>query len=218
MVATDRMYGVIHLYEMWWFCCRTDSWDLLISDPLKYTDTSSSFFQALFALTLQNVHIMPHANHHIMPPTPSTARRTEYEDVDEEDPKPPSKTGPKSWNLLQKFVRCGGDKRGQQGKHRTDDGQEELAADILMIDCDIEGHNDNVQLLSNKMIHGYSSSCSATLIVYMLLKKRSTKLSFIGNSRRCVLDRVLCHHSMGSANILVSRCYALGVRRWILMT
>jgi hypothetical protein len=94
MVATDRKYGVIHLYERWWFCCRTDNGDILISDPLKYTDTSPSVFQAIYALALQNDHIMPHADH-------------------EEDPKPPSKTGPEGLNFLQKFVRRGCAKRGQ---------------------------------------------------------------------------------------------------------
>lgn len=58
MVASHRRYGVIHLWEVWWFCRRTDEGVLLISRPFTRQETSPSIFQVILALSLQMDHDM----------------------------------------------------------------------------------------------------------------------------------------------------------------
>jgi hypothetical protein len=159
MVASRRRYGVIHLYERWWFCQRTASGDLMISRPFNRADTSPSVFQAILAVTMQDDHVMQYASHHPQSPTVSVARRSQDDD-DADDQGHSKKFSFKPRNLLKKWA--GG--KGNSGKHHgtsraitKSDGwttERGLAERILMSDCEVEGANDNVQLLANRKYPG----------------------------------------------------------------
>lgn len=120
MVASRKRYGVIHVYERWWFCQRTAPGDLMISRPFNRTDTSPSVFQAILALAIQPDHVMSYAGHHAVSPTvPSDARS--HGDDDDDDPGRSKKFSFKPRNLLKKFT---GHHRRSGGAWREDRYQE----------------------------------------------------------------------------------------------
>ena len=155
MVASRRRYGVIHLYERWWFCQRTAAGDLMISRPFNRTDTSPSVFQAILALAMRPDHVMSYAGHHAMSPTvPSDARSHGDDGDDDDEPERSKKFNFKPRNLLKKFTghrrSGGGERTGTKKSARGNSTQGELVEHVLMGDCEVEDSNDNVQLLSNR--------------------------------------------------------------------
>ena len=155
MVESRRKYGVIHIYERWWFCQRTDTGDLMISRSFERNDVSPSVFQAILALAMMPDHNMPYAGHNLQSPTPSMPKPFDDKDDDVYDDKSrPRRFFFKPKNLLPKW---GGGKRNRgpsgHGTQRTAAGTDEphdVANQILMHDCQVEDANENVQLLSNK--------------------------------------------------------------------
>jgi len=56
MVSSKRRYGIMHVHERWWFCCRTAEGDFKISQEVtRETDGSNpSVLQCILALCLQS--------------------------------------------------------------------------------------------------------------------------------------------------------------------
>lgn len=158
MVESRRKYGVIHIYERWWFCQRTDPGDLMISRPFHRSDVSPSVFQAILALAMMPDHSMPYAGHNLQSPTPSIPKPS----VDNDDNKGDDKSRPRrfSFNPRNLLPKWGGGKRNRgpsgHGTRRTaaGTGEPHVADQILLHDCEVEDATETVQLLSNKKYPG----------------------------------------------------------------
>lgn len=65
MVSSKLRYGVMHLYEVWWFCRRDEDGQLDISRPFRKEETGPSVLQAIVTMTgfenfrLENAAIHP---------------------------------------------------------------------------------------------------------------------------------------------------------------
>lgn len=71
MVTDDFRFGVFHMYEVWWFCKRTDDGTLLISDRYQLDSLSPSILQILYA--------MGHSNEHFLKSVPARAQQSPVE-------------------------------------------------------------------------------------------------------------------------------------------
>lgn len=64
-VSSQLRYGIIHIYEVWWFCCRDEEGNLRISSPVMKEATSPSVLQSIKAMAgfddlfLEDVTIHP---------------------------------------------------------------------------------------------------------------------------------------------------------------
>lgn len=148
MVSSQLRYGIIHLYEIWWFCRRDESGHLQISRPFKRDDTSPSVLQAIktlagfddFGLLETTVHPVSCIKGKIAKPN-SDESSADKKDSQERNNKKRSGGGGSS-------VGSSNTKSRLTTTLRSDpDG---FASGIFMWDCKILDFNENVKLLSNR--------------------------------------------------------------------
>jgi hypothetical protein len=132
MNATSRRYGVIHIYENWFFCKRTAKGMMQISSPIARTDTAPSVFQALKTLTgFQDHELGPSEAH------PSSAIAMK--------PPPPQRNQQQGGKKNSKRKR-GGDSKGRASGTEAAAGLENLAQALSLRDCILVDVTDTIQL------------------------------------------------------------------------
>jgi hypothetical protein len=158
MTSSKLKYGIIHVYEVWWFCCRDAEGGLKISHPFKKTDTSPSVFQAIKTLAGFDDYGLAESSHH-----PSSALKVQN-------------NTPKALGRVKKRNYIGRSGPGQEGNRKPlpgqggnrkppasprPDGNKErsstalaadlggLASEIYLWDCELVDTTDNVKLLSS---------------------------------------------------------------------
>lgn len=132
MEATSRRYGVIHIYENWFFCKRTAEGMMQISSPIVRTDTAPSVFQALKTLT-------GFEDHELGPSVanPCSAMK----------PPPPERNQQQGGKRNSKLKRArGGDSKGSGSGTEAAAGLENLAATLSLWDCILVDVTDTIQL------------------------------------------------------------------------
>lgn len=87
MATSERRFGVIHIYEKWWFCCRTEEGELKVSPEVLRTQTETSVLQCIFALSTSTRFVLKESALHPLSPTRGD-REQEEEGKEEEDSKP----------------------------------------------------------------------------------------------------------------------------------
>lgn len=81
MVSSQLRYGIIHIYEVWWFCCRDAQGNLRISPPAMKEATSPSVLQIIKAMAgfddlfLEEVTIHPGSATKAANPKPEDHKR-----------------------------------------------------------------------------------------------------------------------------------------------
>jgi predicted Ser/Thr protein kinase len=143
MVADKRRYGIIHLYERWFFCKRTPQGILKISRAFEKGATSPSVFQAIKTMVgfddhgLEDVVLHPQSASKA-PPKKKTRRGG--------DPKTPPL--PPTHDGRRPGTRAAG--RGGSGiGHAVAEGKN-LAASLYPWECDVYDFTDSVLLLTTR--------------------------------------------------------------------
>jgi hypothetical protein len=129
MTSSKLKYGIIHVYEVWWFCCRDAEGDLKISRPFKRTATSPSVFQAIKTLAGFDDYIQDEFAHH-----PSSAPMAQA-------------SKPKALERGKKRTRPDGNKEQSSTALAAELGG--LASNIYLWDCELVDMTDHVKLLSS---------------------------------------------------------------------
>ena len=138
MVADKRRYGVIHLYERFFFCKRTPNGILHISRVFEKGETSPSVFQAIRTMVGFEDHFLGQMLLH--PQSATKAPQKKKSGKDFSNPKSPAL--PPSYNKR----KLGSDgTMGGQGA-----GGKNLAESLHPSDCDVYDHTDHVLLLIPK--------------------------------------------------------------------
>jgi len=143
MTSSKRKYGVIHIYERWWFCRRTPQGELQISRPIGRDSTSPSVLQALVTLANLDDIVMEEAAVH-----PSSAQKADKRVAAQ-----------RKRDLFQEATgKQGGKKNKGPSVQKSDkggagSGTEEkmdgsLVREIHMWDCTLIDVTDTVQLLT----------------------------------------------------------------------
>lgn len=156
MVSDNLKYGVIHIYELWWFCCRDAHGDFKISKAFDRQDTTPSVLQAIKTLDGFEDKFLEEIGLH-----PASATKTE-------DSKPSAGRSSQSNESSQiqspnAFVsgQTGGHSGGSApAKNRSttafssqcDDGvnPDESASNVFMWDCKVIGGSENIKILSSR--------------------------------------------------------------------
>jgi hypothetical protein len=132
MVSGKRRYDIMHTYERWFFCMRTEAGTLEISRPFKSTNSQPSVFQTMKTMTAFENHELVNAPVH--PSSTGKAARTQRKRSSNRDDSQPKKTPklPPSYNggpiIGDGFGR--GDGTGESS------GPENLASTLFVCDCE----------------------------------------------------------------------------------
>lgn len=138
MVSDKRRYGVIHLYERFFFCKRTQDGILHISRAFEKGETSPSVVQAIRTMIGFDDYFLDAARIH--PQSATEAPRPKKSKT--------SRSNPKSPPLTPSYRDNGsgsGDTIGSSGA-----GGKNLAASLHASDCDVYDYTDTVLLLVPK--------------------------------------------------------------------
>jgi hypothetical protein len=125
MVSGKRRYVIMHTYERWFFCKRTEAGTLEISRPFKSTDSQPSVFQAIKTMTGFENHELVDAPVH--PSSAKKAARTQHKISSNRDDSQQQKR-PK---LLPSY-----------------NGGENLASTLFVWDCELFDTTSTTQLLT----------------------------------------------------------------------
>ncbi|KAL3906290.1 MAG: hypothetical protein SGILL_009331 [Bacillariaceae sp.] len=147
MLSSKLRYGIILIYEVWWFCRRDEDGDLKISRPFRKEETGPSVLQALVTMVgFDNLSVETTALH------PKSAIKAPRDSK----PKAPRNSKPKASGGKRKRAGGSGTKAQGQGgggrkRHpatqRDGDYSDAMACRVDMWDCDLVGMTDNVKLL-----------------------------------------------------------------------
>ena len=145
MASDQRRYGIMHTYERWFFCQRTEEEHLRISRTYCRTDTSPSVFQAIKTMVGFDDYFLELNDSVIHPKSASKAppkkksKQGGGDEMKKEPPRPPNDVG---------------DGKSDEGRRHSDGAStselRNLAAEIYPWDCDLFDATDNVQLLTTK--------------------------------------------------------------------
>jgi predicted Ser/Thr protein kinase len=144
MVSSKRKYGVIHLYEVWWFCRRTPEGHLKISRPVKRGSTSPSVLQVIVSMAGVDDHFMAEGEMHS-----SSARKAKVDCK-------PSGAGQKNVVAANNSSK-GGTKRPppSSGSDRSSGSCAKKVADlascVYLWDCELVDSTDHIKLFTTKM-------------------------------------------------------------------
>jgi predicted Ser/Thr protein kinase len=144
MTSSERKYGIMHLYEVWWFCSRTEQGELRISRPFKKESTSPSVLQAIVTLAgfddfaLQTVAVHPQSAQKA-DKTVAGQRKIDLVAAKKSAASDKEKAANSRKRALQPKTAP-----SNQG-HRTN-----LASSIMMWNCTLVDATDTVQLLTLK--------------------------------------------------------------------
>ena len=127
MISSERKYGIMHLYDVWWFCCCTEQGELSISRPLRKESTSPSVLQAIVTLAGFDDFVLQTVSIH-----PQSARKADMKVA------------------AQKRKDCVAKKRAGQSKNAEYGAghQSNLASSIMMWNCTLVDATDTVHLLT----------------------------------------------------------------------
>ena len=148
MVSSKLRYGIIHLYEVWWFCSRDAEGTLKISPPVMKEATSPSVLQIIIALAgFDDLFLEEVAVH---PGSAIKARdsKLKAEKRKRKDVSRGSAGGknPPSWGGKEQ----GGNKLKPRSLKPCLADPTGFASRVFMWDCEVLDFNDNVKLLSTK--------------------------------------------------------------------
>lgn len=146
MTSSKRKYGVIHIYERWWFCSRTSEGGLQISRPFDRGSKSPSVFQALVTLANMNDLIMEGAAVH-----PGSAQKADKKVAAQRKrdlhPGATQKADGKKSNKGPSLQKSD---KGSAGSGAEKVKDEDIVHEISMWDCSLIDVTDTVQLLTPK--------------------------------------------------------------------
>lgn len=156
MVSDNLKYGIIHIYEVWWFCCRDVEGNLKISHALERGDTGPSVLQTIKTLdgfgdkTLEKVKLHPSSA------TKATSSKPSGHQSSQSNPS--SQPCAPHKRLISQQRQGGCSNRAQDRKRGISDlpdqGDEvdskEFARGVFMWDCHLVDRTDSVKLLSSK--------------------------------------------------------------------
>lgn len=145
MTSSQRRYGIMHIYECWWFCCRTPQGELKISRPFQRQSTSPSVLQAIVTLAGFDDFILEEVTVH-----PASAQKADRRLADQRkrELKPATTTAASNAKIARGSNTGGG--RGGKDASNAKNKSADLAASVCLWDCTLVDVTDTVQLLSTR--------------------------------------------------------------------
>ena len=153
MVSDNLKYGIIHIYELWWFCCRNADGHLKISKAFDRHDTTPSVLQAIRTLDgfedkfLKEIGLHPASATKVEDSKPSASHSSQSNES--------SQTQPPTTTFAD--GQAGGHSGGSiPAKERSTNNlpahgdPEDFASNVFMWICEVVGGSDNVKFLSSK--------------------------------------------------------------------
>lgn len=143
MISSERKYGIMRLYEVWWFCYCTEHGELCISRPLKKDSTSPSVLQAIVTLAgFDDFASQTIAVH------PQLARKADKKVAEQRKRDLVAEKAAENKKRAADSTKTGSD----QSKHAASKAgrQSSLASSVMMWNCTLIDATDTVQLLPLK--------------------------------------------------------------------
>ena len=146
LVSSKLRYGIMHLYQVWWFCHRDENGRLFISRPFRKEETKPSVLQAIVTITgfenfrLENAAIHPQS---VAKATGDRsgggggAKRKRENPRSDVQRKKGSRQGPPSGNQS----------AASSSTENMDCAADFVAKNINLWECDLVNVTDNVKLL-----------------------------------------------------------------------
>lgn len=139
-MATDhRRYGILHIYESWFFCSRTEHEIFRISRPFGRNQTSPSIFQCIKTMTGFDNHYLERTVVHPCSAAKAPSKKNRKLDGVRKDMYPPNSGGSGSSGH-----------NGGTGETNSSVEAGNIALSIFPWDCTEFDYTDNIQLLTLK--------------------------------------------------------------------
>ena len=182
MESANRRYGVLHIYECWYFCKRTERNDLMVSRAFQKEDTSPSVFQAIRTLICFDDHELSSTQLH-----PKSARKAppkkKAKSDDRSDSRGPSTTGSGSGE-------SGGMRDEGSGGGNADVVGGNIAAALHLSDCNLYDATETVQL--------FTTTRDPSVLVKL---QRDPQLTHVGSEmeNEAAMYKALAKRGLGNA-------------------